>query len=118
MKCSFILSLVVLIRQISNQNYLVSLNNPFLLANNRANITTIHMDSQDNIFIGFDDGQARRYISNLSTYINLTVPEPVDRITGAYLKLSSLVLDNGTAVKMNSNIKIGFSNGFRTIRFY
>lgn len=113
-----LISYFFIIWQAATQNYLVSLNNPFLLSNNNASINTIDPDLQNNFYVGFADGQARRYTTTFSSYINLTVPEPVNQFSGWSLTLNNLRLNNGTIFTMNSNYMLTISNVFSTVRIY
>jgi len=109
---------MVILLQVTSLNYMVSLNNPFLLSNNNASILTIDCDYSGSFYAGFDDGQARRYSVNLLTYQNMSVPEPVEQFKIWLLNLNSITLSNGTVFSMSYTVVVTLSNNFTTIRTY
>ena len=51
----------------------VSLSEPFLLRKINTKITTVDTGYNSDFLLGFDDGQARRYTRDFSSYVSLPV---------------------------------------------
>jgi hypothetical protein len=99
--------------------YFIDINNPFLLTPTSINITTIDPDYLTNSFlVGFQDGQARRYSPDFSSYTSLPAPEIVDKFSSWSIALSNILLSNGTTFSMLGNMTVSLSNQFQTIRVY
>ena len=64
---SYVISLVLTIVN-------VSISQPFLLSTANIKITTVDTDFDSACLVGFEDGQARRYSGDFSSYVSLSVP--------------------------------------------
>lgn len=67
----------LLIHLIQSLGYSVSLDYPFLLTNQNLNIVYVNLDFNNNIYSVFSDGSVRKYLPDLSSYINLAYVDPV-----------------------------------------
>jgi hypothetical protein len=95
----------------------VDLNYPFQLAAAQINITTIERDLLNYFLVGFQDGQARRYSPDFSSFTALALPEPVDQFNCEQLQLTGLLV-NGLLSPMVTNMAVTLSNQFTTLRAY
>lgn len=96
--------------------YPVSLTTPVEL-NSTSALQTIGKDVDGNFFVGFEDGEVRKYSTTFSTFVNLNFTEPVERFSATRTKLWRN-LTNGTMEYFYSKVLTTLSNNFTTLRSY
>ena len=93
----------------------LTLNYPFLLTPTREKINDIAANGENKVLVAFDNTFIRVYSPNFSSYVDWSVPEPVEsirfgRITG------DCYLSNGTVLRFYKSLLSYRSNKLRTFR--
>lgn len=108
---------LILLLQTCMAYYTLDLSNSILLTNNFTNISTVAVDQSNSYLVGFQDGQARKYSPDFSSYVALKVTETVEKFVSKSLEFS-IGLSNGSVFSISSDMTVTLSNNLRTLKAY
>jgi hypothetical protein len=99
------------------QSLSVSLSESILLNQQFSGIKTMGKDFEGDFLVSYENGEARKYVPNFTSYTPLNLLEPIDRFDTRQVVLNTTLL-NGTFLNLTSRKAMLKSRNFTMVRDY